>query len=202
VINWLADCTLLHRLRTFKVAVDVATFCSLYGFASSLLNLRLVILEGSSFFEVEEGRHILCSRWYRKYVLTRSSDMELWSPTLECLEITATDHSGVCLMFGILNISEMLSLKTLHLMLPAPASHDRLPTGKDDTNFSFTEADFMDQYPRVTSLQVTVAVGDSSVDIAFLRKYVDASEFLHVVKSKGFLVVVYDGVRYHVSGRD
>jgi hypothetical protein len=128
--------------------------------------------------------------------------MELWSPTLECLEITATDHLGVCLMFGILNISKMLSLKTLHLMLPAPASYDRLPTGKDDTNFLFMEAAFIDQYPQVTSIQVTVAVGDLLVDFAFLGKYVDVSEFLHVVKSKGVLVVVYDSVRYHISGRD
>jgi hypothetical protein len=124
--------------------------------------------------------------------------MLLTSSTLESFTISAADQSGVFLMFGIVNISELASLKTIYLMLPAPASHHRLPTREDGDEFWNTEEDFFQFHPQVTSVQVTVAVGDSPMDVSFLWKYLETSEFLQIVKSKGILVLVYDDVRYCV----
>jgi hypothetical protein len=124
--------------------------------------------------------------------------MPLTPSTLESFTISAADQSDVFLMFGIINISELASLRTLYLMLPAPASHDRLPTREDGDEFSNTEEDFFRLHPQVTSVQVTVAVGDSPMDVSFLWKYLETSELLQIVKSKGILVLVYDDVRYCV----
>jgi hypothetical protein len=124
--------------------------------------------------------------------------MLLIPSTLESFTISAADQSDVFLMFGIINISELASLRTLYLMLPAPASHDRLPTREDGDEFSNTEEDFFRLHPQVTSVQVTVAVGDSPMDVSFLWKYLETSELLQIVKSKGILVLVYDDVRYCV----
>jgi hypothetical protein len=121
--------------------------------------------------------------------------------TLCELELTAEENLEILNLFMVLYSSKLPALKTLHIYLLAYDEDHIWWEYHEDPNISLTEADFIDQFPLVDTVHVTVsrekvAAADDNVTFAALWTYLGASQFLQVVKALGILTVVFHRTTY------